>query len=320
MRSVLLAILAFLTALPAVAQSETVLVLDPRVLEGELHGMEISRLDASLRYVVGANIGARMLDAKVAFPKTCEAECFVKLAEKHDAAWVLAPSIHAGDKPRLVVRVHDRAGGLVAEGERVYSADIPPKTVESLAVQLLSPPKYAGKMTLTGVPEDAEVNVDAIPVLKRDVSKPVLLRVGEHRVIVERGSARFERVVEVTLADSAAAAPREKIVKNIAKGFPGWPKYAAASVAGAAGLVGLVFAADWAAMPLYRGDSLAGVAVSPDIVGVTRPVLIADQLDRRNFADARTGRAIDGVAAIAFLSAAAVAGGLAGYLFTLPAE
>jgi hypothetical protein len=194
-------LIAFALAAPAAAQ-------DNRVLLARLQGAGVdetlvAQVDVGLRSEMGKVVGARLVSGvPPSRPRGCQADaCAQVLAAQAGAQLVVLASLAAQDdgSHRLAAGLHDASGRLVVEAERRVDRTPDYRELRGLAVQLLVPGDYTGRVKLTGRPTGAHIVVDNIPVAAAAADEPIPLSVGKHTISVDAPDAA-RRSLEVDIS------------------------------------------------------------------------------------------------------------------------
>lgn len=254
---------------PALAEERAVLVLR---LDGGLADPSLAEnLDASFRKEVQNVVGDRLLSQAPTRPVDCETEqeCMAQVALVEGAAKVVATRLFGGPEQfTLEASLYEDMGALVIGSSRSFEGLPSPRLLRGLAVQLLEPARYTGRLRFEGVPEGAQVMVDRLPISKSDVARSVALTVGQHHVelVQPEGSGERHMVTlgydeEVTLRfggqDASAAAPAPAV------GFPAWPSIATGAVAGVSALLAVVFVLDGVVTQAFVNGQAASIVTLP---------------------------------------------------------
>jgi hypothetical protein len=224
----------------------------------------MAQLDAGLRSEAAKVLGPRLFAVA---PSGCAhaSACASGLAREAGAERVLLARVepHEGAGQALHVRLYDATGRQLAEARRASPTVLDVAALRGIAVQLLDPAAYVGRLVLGDVPADAQVLVDGIPLAAEELQRPIPLSVGEHvvevngreRLLAPRAfEVRFGVDTPLTVGAVDVSSPA---LGRAAGGGPAlWPGLLAAAVSGGAFLAGVGFAVDYACMRRCDEDSL----------------------------------------------------------------
>lgn len=249
-----LALLVVASAAPAQASSVLVARIDATGIAPE----RVEALDAALRAEARGVVRDRLLSSSPARPEGCGTDelCAAALAGQHGATVVVVPAYAVvGDDHRLQVSLYDQSGRLVATAVRALSAPPDFDVWRGVVVQLLSPESYVGHLRFQGVPADANVSVDRVPLSRAELAAPFVVGAGKHVVdVTAPGRVALRREVEVAFGEvvnvNAAMSPEAASAGDLSMDafvppVPWWPAAVTGGVASVSAITALVAAVDW---------------------------------------------------------------------------